>query len=191
MSIDKSSFKELKQWLELNKITEVECIFPDMAGSTKVKILPVNRFIKSVEDQSLKLADSVFGQTVSGKWIDESQIIDYVEEDVLMIPDLSTLKKLPWNKEPTAQVICDLHSNSGSPSAIAPRQVLMKIIDLLKENDLKAIVAPELEFYLCEKNLEPNIPLQTPVGKSGRRANGSDVFGIDSVNEFDVFLDDI
>ncbi len=30
-----------------------------------------------------------------------------------MIPDLSTLKKLPWNKEPTAQVICDLHSNSG------------------------------------------------------------------------------
>ena len=80
MSIEKSSFKELKQWLELNKITEVECIFPDMAGSTKGKILPVNRFIESVKDQSLKLADSVFGQTVSGKWIDESQIIDYVEK---------------------------------------------------------------------------------------------------------------
>ena len=104
MKIEKGSLKELKQWLELNKITEVECIFPDMAGSTKGKILPVNRFTKSVEDESLKLADSVFGQTVSGKWIDESQIIDYVEEDVLMIPDLSTLKKLPWNKEPTAQV---------------------------------------------------------------------------------------
>ena len=132
MSIEKSSFKELKQWLELNKITEVECIFPDMAGSTKGKILPVNRFIESVKDQSLKLADSVFGQTVSGKWIDESQIIDYVEEDVLMIPELSTLRKLPWNKEPTAQVICDLYSNSGSPSAIAPRQVLIKIINLLK-----------------------------------------------------------
>ena len=185
------TLKELKQWLDSNQITEVECIFPDMAGSTKGKILPVNRFTKSVEEQSLKLADSVFGQTVSGKWIDESQIIDYVEEDVLMIPDLSTLKKLPWNKEPTAQVICDLHSNSGSPSSIAPRQVLNKIIKLLKENNFKAVVAPELEFYLCEKNLDPNIPLLTPVGKSGRRANGSDVFGIDSVNEFDIFLDDI
>ena len=191
MNIEKSSLKELKHWLESNKITEVECIFPDMAGSTKGKILPVGRFTKSVEEQSLKLADSVFGQTVSGKWIDESQIIDYVEEDVLMIPDLSTLKKLPWNKEPTAQVICDLYSNSGSPSLIAPRQVLNKIIKLLKESDLKAVVAPELEFYLCEKNLDPNIPLLTPVGKSGRRANGSDVFGIDSVNEFDIFLDDI
>ena len=35
MSVDKSSLRELKQWLESNKITEVECIFPDMAGSTK------------------------------------------------------------------------------------------------------------------------------------------------------------
>ena len=80
MKIEKGSLKELKQWLELNKITEVECIFPDMAGSTKGKILPVNRFTKSVEEESLKLADSVFGQTVSGKWIDDSQIIDYVED---------------------------------------------------------------------------------------------------------------
>ena len=61
-----SSNDELKQWLGSNNITEVECIFPDMAGSSKGKILPVNRFIKSVEDQSLKLADSVLGQTVSG-----------------------------------------------------------------------------------------------------------------------------
>ena len=56
MGIDKSSFKELKQWLELNQITEVECIFPDMAGSTKGKILPVNRFIKSVEGAESKIA---------------------------------------------------------------------------------------------------------------------------------------
>ena len=74
-----SSFNELKQWLESNKISEVECIFPDMAGSSKGKILPVQRFIKSIEEQSLKLADSVFGQTVSGKWVYESEVIDYVD----------------------------------------------------------------------------------------------------------------
>ena len=49
MTIEQGSLKDLKQWLDLNKITEVECIFPDMAGSTKGKILPVNRFVKSVE----------------------------------------------------------------------------------------------------------------------------------------------
>ena len=160
-----SSNSELKQWLESNKISEVECIFPDMAGSSKGKILPVQRFLKSIEDQSLKLADSVFGQTVSGKWVYESEVIDYVEEDLFMSPDLSTLRKIPWNKEPTAQIICDLKYGTGEASEIAPRQVLINIIELLQEENLKAIVAPELEFYLCEQNLDPDLPLKTPVGK--------------------------
>ena len=182
---------DLKQWLKSNKISEVECIFPDMAGSSKGKILPVERFIKSLEDNSLKLADSVFGQTVSGKWVYESEVIDYVEEDLFMSPDLSTLRRIPWNKEPTAQIICDLKYGTSEPSEIAPRQVLINIINQLKEENLKAIVAPELEFYLCEQNLDPDLPLKTPVGKSGRRESGSRVFGIDAVNEFDALTDDI
>jgi len=186
-----SSHDELKRWLESNNITEVECIFPDMAGSSKGKILPVNRFIKSLEDQSLKLADSVLGQTVSGSWIYESEVIDYVEEDVIMIPDLSTIRKIPWNKEPTAQIICDLYHNSVSPSDIAPRQILKNMIKTLKEDNMKAIVAPELEFYLCEQNLDPDLPLKTPVGKSGRREMSSQAFGVDAVNEFDKITDDI
>ena len=50
-----SSINELKKWLELNKISEVECVFPDMAGSSKGKILPVQRFIKSIEDIGLSI----------------------------------------------------------------------------------------------------------------------------------------
>lgn len=186
-----SSISELKQWLEANKISEVECIFPDMAGSSKGKILPVERFVKSFEEQSLKLADSVFGQTVSGKWVSDSEVIDYVEEDLFMTPDLTTIRKIPWNKEPTAQIICDLSYASNEPSKLAPRQVLKNVINILKEKHLAAIVAPELEFYLCEQNLDPDLPLKTPVGKSGRRETGSRVFGIDAVNEFDALTDDI
>ena len=186
-----SSISELKEWLKKNKISEVECIFPDMAGSSKGKILPVERFVKSIDENSLKLADSVFGQTVSGKWVYESEIIDYVEEDLHMVPDFSTIRKIPWNKEPTAQILCDLHYSTNEPSEIAPRQVLKNIIQLLDEKNLKAVVAPELEFYLCEQNLDPDLPLKTPVGKSGRRESGSRVFGIDAVNEFDELTDQI
>ncbi|MDC3086217.1 glutamine synthetase family protein [Pelagibacteraceae bacterium] len=186
-----SSLSELKQWLESNKISEVECIFPDMAGSSKGKILPVERFVKSFEEQSLRLADSVFGQTVSGKWVYQSEVIDYVEEDLFMAPDLSTIRKIPWNKEPTAQIICDLNYPSGEPSKLAPRQVLKNIINKLSDEHLQAVVAPELEFYLCEQNLDPDLPLKTPIGKSGRRETGSRVFGIDAVNEFDKLTDDI
>ena len=62
---------------------------------------------------------------------------------------------------------------------------------MLDEKNLKAVVAPELEFYLCEQNLDPDLPLKTPVGKSGRRESGSRVFGIDAVNEFDELTDQI
>ena len=68
---------------------------------------------------------------------------------------------------------------------------MINIIEILKKNKFKAIVAPELEFYLCEQNLDPDLPLKTPVGKSGRRETGSRVFGIDAVNEFDALTDDI
>ena len=95
-----SSNDELKQWLESNNITEVECIFPDMAGSSKGKILPVNRFIKSVEDQSLKLADSVLGQTVSGSWIHESDVIDYVEEEAGKLKAF----EIKWNPKSKVKV---------------------------------------------------------------------------------------
>ena len=103
----------------------------------------------------------MFGQTVSGKWVYESEVIDYVEEDLFMSPDLSTIRKIPWNKEPTAQIICDLKYGSGEPSKIAPRQVLANVVQQLKEQNLKAVVAPELEFYLCEQNLDPDLPLKT------------------------------
>ena len=65
-----NTFNDLKLWLKTNKISEVECIFPDMAGSSKGKILPVQRFIKSIEDQSLKLALSC---NSFGKWVYESK----------------------------------------------------------------------------------------------------------------------
>ena len=81
-----SSINELKHWLESNKISEVECIFPDMAGSSKGKILPVQRFIKSIEDQSLKLADSYLVKPFLEMGL--SEVIDYVKDFSALICQL-------------------------------------------------------------------------------------------------------
>ena len=175
-----SSISELKQWLTSNKISEVECIFPDMAGSSKGKILPVQRFIKSIEDQSLKLADSVFGQTVSGKWVYESEVIDYVEEDLFMSPDITTLRKIPWNREPTAQIICDLKYANNEPSEIAPRQVLINVIDQL--NDLVGLdLKPDLTFLL-------NAPIPICFDRLKKRIK-SDRFDTEKADFFEAVRD--
>jgi glutamine synthetase len=53
------------------------------------------------------------------------------------------------------------------------------------------VVAPELEFFLVDKNTDPDYPLEPPVGRSGRPESGSQSFGIDAVNEFDPVVDDV
>jgi len=47
------------------------------------------------------------------------------------------------------------------------------------------IVAPEIEFYLVKKNLDPDYPLEPPIGRSGRAEIGRQAYSIAAVNEFD------
>lgn len=181
---------QLDTWLHERHITEVECLVPDISGVARGKILPTSKFLKSQTDSSLRLPESIFSQTVTGEFID-SEVTDPTEPDVILRPDPDTLSLVPWYEDPTAQVINDCVYRDGRPVPMAPRQVLRRVIDLYAAKGWKAIVAPELEFYLCAKNVDPDYPLQPPVGRSGRAETGSQSYGIDAVNEFDPIFEDV
>jgi glutamine synthetase len=51
------------------------------------------------------------------------------------------------------------------------------------------VVAPEVEFFLVQKNTDPDFPLQPPAGRSGRPETARQSYSIDAVNEFDPILD--
>ena len=74
---------------------------------------------------------------------------------------------------------------------MAPRYVLRHILDLYAQKGWKPIVAPELEFYLVEPNIDADYPLKPPVGRSGRPEIGRQSYSIAAVNEFDPLFDDI
>ncbi len=181
---------EMDSWLAERRITEVECLVPDMSGIARGKILPSSKFVRSQVDNSLRLPESIFTQTVTGEFVD-SDVTDPVEPDVILRPDPTTLSVVPWYTEPTAQVVCDAFDRKGKPVPIAPRQVLRQVIDLYAARGWKALVAPELEFYLVAKNVDPDYPLQPPIGRSGRPETGRQSYGIDAVNEFDPIFEDI
>ena len=181
---------EMDSWLAERRITEVECLVPDMSGIARGKILPSSKFVRSQVDNSLRLPESIFTQTVTGEFVD-SDVTDPVEPDVILRPDPTTLSIVPWYTEPTAQVVCDAFDRKGKPVPIAPRQVLRNVIDLYAARGWKALVAPELEFYLVAKNVDPDYPLQPPIGRSGRPETGRQSYGIDAVNEFDPIFEDI
>lgn len=178
------SVEEAISWLRELRIDEVECIVPDMTGMMRGKIVPREDFIRVIEE-GVRLPEFVFFQGVTGDTADESQVVNPLDRDVRAVPDLATLRIVPWYAEPTAQVICDCYFADGSLVDFAPRSVLRRVMDLYKAKGLRPVVAPELEFYLIAKSEDPDLPFSVPVGLSGRREAGRQGYSIEHANDFD------
>ena len=181
----------MEKWLKENRVTEVECLIADIAGVARGKILPADKFLDSQIDRGLRMPASIFAQTVTGDVPDIAGVVDPTDPDVYLRPDPKTIRLVPWYNDPTAQVIADCFHYDGTPVEIAPRQVLRRVLDLYAERGWRAVVAPELEFFLVERNTDPDYPLRPPVGRSGRPESGRQSYGIDAVNEFDPIFEDL
>lgn len=182
---------DLSDWVQAHNIDEVECLVPDMSGMMRGKIVPADKFIKALKDNGLRMPEVVFIQTVTGDFVDESEVAADTNSDVFLQPDPATIRLVPWYVEPTAQVVCDTYFLDGSPVDFAPRTVLKRVLELYESEGLRPVVAPELEFYLVAKNLDPDYPLEPPRGQSGRKESGRQAYGIEAANEFDPVIEDI
>jgi glutamine synthetase len=184
------NWKEARGWLEWRGIEDIECITPDQAGVARGKMMPTKKFTSNT---SLALPSAVFMATISGRYPEDGNGFAYPEDDgdLKLVPDLSTLCVVPWEDDPTAQVICDLVHQDGRSVEFAPRNVLKKVVAAYEAIGYRPVVAPEIEFYLVRKNPDPDYPLTPPVGRSGRPIGGGQGYSIAGVNEFDELIDDI
>ena len=141
----------LKDWLRQHGIEEIDCAVPDIAGVARGKTMPVEKFAKL---DSVHLPISIFHQTITGDYVgfeEDGQAL-YAESDLMMVPDLTTIRPAPWASSPTAQVIHDATWQNGDPVEVAPRNVLKRIVALYNKEGWIPVVAPELEFYLTKTN---------------------------------------
>ena len=184
------NLREATAWLEWRGVEDIECITPDQAGVARGKMMPSKKFTSNT---SLALPSAVFMATISGGYPEDGHGFRYPEDDgdLKMVPDLSTLSIVPWEDDPTAQVICDLVHQDGRNVEFTPRDLLKKIVAAYADRGLRPVVAPEIEFYLVRKNPDPDYPLTPPVGRSGRPIGGGQGYSIAGVNEFDELIDDI
>ena len=188
--------ENFEKWLNDHSITEVECLVPDLGGIARGKILPTKKFIQGLENDSHRLPQSVFIQTISGGYATEDEelpvdVYNPTDIDVILRPDFSTIRSVPWYEDPTAQVICDAVNLNGTHVINSSRSVLKKILKLFDELGYEPIVSPEVEFYLVKPNPDSDYPLEVPIEQSGREETGKQAFGIDAVNEFDNLFEDV
>ena len=59
---------DIESWLRERAITEVECLVSDQSGVARGKILPAAKFIRSLGDDSLRIPEELFVQTVTGDY---------------------------------------------------------------------------------------------------------------------------
>ena len=68
--------------------------------------------------------------------------------DFRMVPDLKTLRLIPW-LEKTALVVCDLYGeHSDDPVPVSPRQILKAQMERARAKGYTIMGASEIEFYL-------------------------------------------
>jgi len=169
------------------RLDEVECIVADIAGVARGKAMPASKF---AHQERFYLPNSIFLQTITGDWADNPSGA-FTEPDMILTPDFSTATAAPWTADVTLQVIHDVSDQAGNPVPIAPRNVLKRVVELYRQKGWRPIVAPEMEFFLVARNIDPNQPIMPPMGRSGRRAAAKQAYSMSAVDEYGKVIDDI
>ncbi|MET9624999.1 glutamine synthetase family protein [Streptomyces sp. NPDC006464] len=149
------SVEELRTLVASGEIDTVVLAFPDMQGRLQGKRFAAPFFLDDVlghgtEGCNYLLAVDAEMNTVDGY---EMSSWDRGYGDFAMHPDLSTLRRVPWN-EGTAMLMADLAWNDGSPVVAAPRQILRRQLERLAEQGYTAHVGTELEFIVFKDTYE-------------------------------------
>ncbi|MFA5677172.1 MAG: glutamine synthetase family protein [Pseudomonas sp.] len=182
---------KIEAFLKEHRITEVECMVSDLTGIARGKIAPTAKFMS---EKGMRLPESILLQSVTGDYVEDDvyyDLLDPADIDMICKPDDDGIYLVPWAIEPTAQIIHDCYDKQGQPIEMSPRNLLKKVLRLYEEKGWKPLVAPEMEFYLTKRNDDPDLPLQPPIGRSGRQETGRQSFSIDAANEFDPLFEDM
>lgn len=178
-----------KDWLAAHAVSEVECLVPDMNGVLRGKALPAAKFLKAIEDRALYLPSSAFLVSIDGRYsgsVDEG--FAYQDPDMRMVPDVATLCLAPGGGPGKAYVFADAFHMDDRPWMASPRHVLRAVLDLYRQRGWRAVVAPELEFYLTAPNPDPDRPVMAPVGRNGRSESVQHPYDMAALEQFEPVI---
>ncbi|TIV90756.1 MAG: glutamine synthetase, partial [Mesorhizobium sp.] len=85
-----------------------------------------------------------------------------------------------------AYVFADTFHMDDRPWMASPRHVLKAVLGLYEQRGWRAVVAPELEFYLTAPNPDPDRPITAPVGRNGRPESVQHPYDMQAMEEFEA-----
>jgi glutamine synthetase len=146
---------ELRGEVEAGRIDTVLLAICDMQGRLQGKRLAARHFLDEVVEHNAEGCNYLLAVDVDMNTVDGYAMSSWDKGygDFVFRPDLSTLRRIPW-QEATALVMCDLEWEDGSPVVASPRQVLRRQVQALADRGWQAMTGTELEFIVFRDSYE-------------------------------------
>ncbi len=144
--------EELREASASGEIDTVVVAFTDVQGRLVGKRVSARLFIEDVMEHGSECCNYLLAVDVELNTVEGYALTSWESGygDMAIIPDLGTLRRIPWLPA-TALVVGDLVlASDRSPISVSPRQILRRQIDRLAEHDLVPHVATELEFLVFD-----------------------------------------
>jgi glutamine synthetase len=187
--MDKAVMGGAADWIRQHDVREVECLIPDMNGVLRGKVLPAQKFLKAIDGAALYMPTSALLVCSDGNYsgsIDEG--FAYGDPDMLLVPDLDSLRLAPGNEPQRAFVLADACYPEDRLWGALPRSLLKSVISLYAEKGWRAVVAPELEFYVTALNPDPRDTVTAPVLANGRKESSQHPYDMEALELFDPVM---
>ncbi|MGE5290255.1 MAG: glutamine synthetase family protein [Micromonosporaceae bacterium] len=129
--------------------------FTDMQGRLQGKRLTAQFFLEEVAEHHAEACDYLLAVDVEMNTVAGYEMSSWERGygDFLLIPDLSTMCRVPWHPA-TAMVLADLTWHDGTPVAPSPRQILIEQTKRLAQRGWTALAGTELEFVVFRDSYE-------------------------------------
>src|ERR1700754_2831592 len=144
------TLEELAVAVDGGEIDTVALALTDMEGRLQGKRLHGRFFLDEVTEAGAEGCNYLLAVDVDMNTVDGYAMSSWDRGygDFAMVPDLSTLRRVPWQPG-TALLLSDLAWLDGSGDvAASPRQILRRQLDRLAGHELTAYAGTELEFVL-------------------------------------------
>ena len=177
------------QFLNENpELEKIEFIYVDFNGIPRGKYASPKTLIKAF-DGGLRMPISSYVLDVWGDNPKGTGLVMSGDGDAICRPVSSSLAKTPWNSRNTAQCLVSMEDGNGEPIYADPRHILSSVLDRYNKLNLKPVIAPEMEFYLIDKQLQKNGHPQMPlIPGTQRRYEDVQLLNLSEMDDFEGFF---
>jgi len=174
------------------EVRTLEVLIPDLNGILRGKRITREEAVELFES-GIKTCGSTPLMSCKGETIPELGLgtIDG-DPDMMILPVKETAVPVPWLDARVGQFMVGMFRVNGEPSLYDPRNAVRRVMQVLADSGLRAVVATELEFYLLADSHEPEPrPLYPRVPGTSLKQDGLQYAMMEDLWDHHAFLEDV